>query len=76
MSGTIKHYQALHKHLKLSGVQKYMLFWFFHKRETFVTVVVCYEGIRVIALILLKTVAGCLIDACLMLQFCADYQVY
>ena len=26
--------------------------------------------------ILHKTVAGCLIDASLMLQFCADYQVY
>ena len=36
------------------------LCWFLHKRETFVTVVVCYEGIRVIALILLKTVADCL----------------
>ena len=26
--------------------------------------------------ILLKTVARCLINACLMLQFCVDYQVY
>ena len=26
--------------------------------------------------ILLKTVAGCLIDECLTLQFCADYQVF
>ena len=27
------------------------LCWFLHKRETFVAVVVCYEGIRVITVI-------------------------